>query len=177
MRVCADASRTHPHPLPPCLSVWQPPPCGGLGRQPASTGPGLKPQVFRLGIEASSWKLDLLHGGNLEHRHRWFSWRHHSDQYWNSVSCCCLAVAFTCWYEVVYTMTFCCWPSAVMIPAGSGFADVGEKMDFNQTETDRVDLNPGQRQTRVCARITALNSKLTYLIQLKYILHFTLQID
>lgn len=29
----------------------------------------------------------------------------------------------TCWYEVVYTITFCCCPSAVMIPAGSGFAE------------------------------------------------------
>lgn len=41
-------------------------------------------------------------------------------------------------------MTFCCWPSAVMSPAGSGFADVGEKVDFNETElqTYKVDVNP-----------------------------------
>lgn len=36
-------------------------------------------------------------------------------------------VWFTCWYEVVYTMTFSCWPSAVIIPAGSGFADENNK--------------------------------------------------
>lgn len=46
------------------------------------------------------------------------------------LSCECVcgpSVCFTCWYEVVYTMTFCCCPSAVIIPAGSGFAGRGEK--------------------------------------------------
>lgn len=86
--------------------------------------------VFR--GKALSWKLDLLHGGDLQHRRKRLG-GHWSRLPPKNVPSGLVVCGCTCWYEVVYTMTFCCWPSAVMIPAGSGLADGGRKVYVKET--------------------------------------------
>lgn len=143
------------HISPSSLSVWQPLPCGrvmglleslvrsrcvqaqvqGLVMKTGSVaqwGSVTKPQGTDRSAECSMFLLII----QVTTESRTCSW-----------SFLLLLCLITCWYEVVYTITFCCWPSAVIIPAGSGFADEKRNMSIKE---NNLEVSNMQRTT--CSR-------------------------